>query len=372
MIRRGNAEGTVRLRSDGRWEGRFSVDGKQRSTYAKTRAEVVRKMRQAQLQVDRGIPLADERLMVDAFLTNWLETYVKPSVRHSTYASYESHVRTHLSPSLGRLRLAKLGPQHVQEMMNDLLANGLSPRTVLHIRSTLRRSLNQAVKWGLVSRNVAALVDPPSVTRYKVKPLSPAEATEILAAVKGHRLETLFTVALSVGLRQGEALGLHWDNIDWVTGTLQVQNALQRINGTLQLVVPKSERSRRTIPVPAKALESLLQHRARQEEERLQAGSTWQDLGLVFTTVLGGGLDGPSVTRTFQRLLKDAGLPSHRFHDLRHDCATLLLAQGIPMRVVMETLGHSQMSLTADTYSHVLPAMQRDAADRMNEILPNN
>jgi len=370
MSRRGNNEGTVRKRPDGRWEARFSVDGRQRSTYARTRAEVVNKMRQAQRQADSGIPLSDERLTVGQFLASWLETYVRPSVRPSTYDSYEQHVRMHLTPTLGRLRLAKLSPAHVQAMMNAKLAAGLSPRTVLHIRSTLRRSLGQAVKWGLVPRNVATLVDPPKVTRYKVEALSAERATQIFAAVKGHRLEALFTVTLSIGLRQGEALALKWDDVNWTAAELKVHRALQRINGELTLIQPKSERSRRTIPLPSKTVEALRQHRARQGRERLLAGTDWKDEGFVFSTSVGTPMDGSNVTRIFQRLLKDAGLPPHRFHDLRHDCATLLLAQGVPMRVVMETLGHSQMSLTADTYSHVLPAMQRVAADRMDDILP--
>lgn len=372
MSRRGNSEGSIRKRPDGRWEARISVNGKQRSIYGTTREETARKMRAKQRTVEQGIPLSDERLTVGQFLANWLDTYARPSVRPSTYSSYESYIRTHLVPSLGRHRLAKLGPDHVQAMMNEKLATGLSPRTVLHIRAILRRALGQAVKWGLVTRNAATLVDPPKVSRYKVQPLSPEQATKILAAVKGHRLQALFTVTLSVGLRQGEALGLTWGDIDWSAGTLRVHAALQRINGSLQLVQPKSERSRRTIPLPAKSLDALRQHRTRQDQERLHAGSDWNDGNFVFATAAGMPLDGPSVTRLFQRLLKAAELPPHRFHDLRHDCATLLLAQGVPMRVVMETLGHSQMSLTADTYSHVLPVMQRDAADRMDKILPGN
>lgn len=369
VAKRANNEGSIRQRPDGLWEARVTVNGKQRSLYGKTRADVSRKMREALRDTEHGIPLADERVTVSQYLSQWLETSVKPAVRPSTYQSYEMHVRVHLSPALGRTRLSQLTPQHVQDMMNRLLESGRSPMTVLHIRATLRKALGQAVKWGMIQRNVASLVDPPKATRYRVEALSPEDAGKILAAVKGHRLEALFTVALAVGLRQGEALGLRWEDVDVEAAHLRVHQALQRINGTLQLVEPKSARSRRTIPLPGVAVSALRGHRALQHRERLAAGDTWTDSGLVFTTESGSPLDGPTVTRVLQRLLQAAGLPRHRFHDLRHDCATLLLAQGVPMRVVMETLGHSQISLTANTYSHVAPLLQRDAADRMNDLL---
>jgi integrase len=254
-------------------------------------------------------------------------------------------------------------------MMNAKLEEGLSPQTVRHIRATLRRALGQAMKWGLVSRNVATLVDPPKVSRKKVEALTPERAGEILEAVKGHRLESLYIVAMAVGVRQGEALGLHWKDIDFERGQLSVRRALQRIDGELRLVEPKSQQAKRTITLPEVALMALRAQRAQQNRERLAAGAEWQDSGFVFSTSVGTPLDGPNVTRTFQRLLKDAGLPPHRFHDLRHDCATLLLSQGVPLRVVKEMLGHSQISLTADTYAHVVPALQKDAADRMDQAL---
>ncbi|MCB9175986.1 MAG: site-specific integrase [Caldilineae bacterium] len=367
--RRGNKEGSIRHRADGRWEARVTIGGRQRSIYAKTRAEVARKMRQAIQQVESGIPLADERTTVAQFLNTWLETVVESSVRPSTFRSYEMHVRIHLSPALGKKRLAKLAPHHVQEMMNAKLAEGLSPQTVRHIRATLRRALGHALKWGLVSRNVATLVDPPKVPRRKVEPLTEEGAAAILDAVSGHRLEALYTVAMAIGLRQGEALGLRWQDVDLDGGKLRVVHALQRIDGELQLVEPKSAQARRTIILPEIAIAALKRHRALQNRERLAAGGDWVDGDFVFTTTVGTPLDGPNVTRTFQRLLKNAGLPPHRFHDLRHDCATLLLAQGVPLRVVKEILGHSQISLTADTYAHVVPALQQDAAARMDEAL---
>jgi integrase len=202
-----------------------------------------------------------------------------------------------------------------------------------------------------------------------MRSLDPDEARTFLATVKGDRLEALYSVALSLGLRQGEALGLLWENVDLDTGILKVRTALQRIEGKQQLVEPKTAKSRRNIIMPEVTITSLRTHRIRQLEERLAAGTRWKEQGLVFTSTIGTPLDQRNSFRLFQEALQRAGLPHIRFHDLRHTCASLLLAQGVHPRVVMETLGHSQISLTMDTYSHVIPALQRDAADRMNALL---
>lgn len=370
--KRGNNEGSISKRADGRWTGRVTLrDGKRKDFYGRTRAEVAGKVTGALRDLEQGKPVVSGRESVEKYLNRWLATTVLKSVRPSTYSSYAQHVRDHLIPHIGHLKLAALTPEHVQKLLNTLQKAGLSPMTVLHVRATLRRALGQALKWELVTRNVAALVDPPKTRRHKVEAIAPDRAREILEAVRGHRLEALVTVAIAVGLRQGEALGLRWRDVslDAEHPTLAVRHALQRINGKLELVEPKSDTSRRTVPLPEKAVVALRRHRAMQSRDRLSAGDLWEDNDYVFASPVGKAIDGPNVTRTFQQLLKAAGLPRHRFHDLRHDCATLLLAQGVPMRVVMETLGHSQISLTMDTYSHVLPDLQREAAAKMDKAL---
>ena len=183
------------------------------------------------------------------------------------------------------------------------------------------------------------------------------------------RVGALFTVALALGLRQGEALGLRWDAVDFTAGSLHVRTALQWVGKNWQLVEPKSVRSRRVVALPRVAIVALRAHRVRQKKERLLAGGDWQDTGLVFTTRSGTAIDPNNLTKEFKRVLKQVGLPAVRFHDLRHTAATFLLAQGVDARTIMETLGHSQISLTLNTYSHVLPVLQRDAADRMNRLL---
>jgi integrase len=214
------------------------------------------------------------------------------------------------------------------------------------------------------------MVSTPRVTRREVPALTPASARILLDAARGDRLEALYSVALALGLRQGEALGLKWADINLETGVLRVRRASQRVphEGT-QLVETKTERSRRTLVMPQIVVNALCAHRGRQAVERLAAGERWVGLDLVFPSERGTLADGPNVTHRFHKLLKRAGMPAMRFHDLRHACASLLLVQGVHPRVVMETLGHSQISLTMNTYSHVLPALQRDAAEKMEAIL---
>lgn len=374
MARRGANEGNIYKRADGRWEARMNLGYKagkrvRKSFYGETRRAVQDQLSRALREADQGIAPTDGRLTLARYLARWLSDAVRPSVRPSTFRAYEMHVRLYLIPDLGSTPLARLTAIQVQAMLNARLKTGLSPRTVHHIRAVLRKALNQAVRWGLLSRNVATMVDPPRTTSVEIRPLSPRDARALLGAVKGDRLEALFTVALALGLRQGEALGLTWADVDLDSGTLTIRRALQRVAGKLQFIEPKTTRSRRTVALPPIVVASLRAHRARQLEERLFAGSRWQEKDLVFTTSIGSPLDGPNVTHRLQRLLDEASLPRMRFHDLRHACASLLLAQGVHPRVVMEALGHSQISLTMNTYSHVLPTLQREAAHRMDVLL---
>jgi len=207
------------------------------------------------------------------------------------------------------------------------------------------------------------------VARYEIRPLTPDEARVFLAAIRGDRLRALYAVALTMGLRQGEALGLQWQDIDLSMGYLRVAKQLQRVNGAFQLVEPKTPRSRRTLALPPSIAAALRQHKELQISERRSAGEHWEESGLVFTTDRGRPLDGTVVSHHFHRVLDRAGLPQRRFHDLRHSCATLLLVQGVSARVVMDLLGHSQIALTMNTYTHVLPELRREAADRMEALI---
>lgn len=368
--KRGQGEGTIVRRADGRWCAAVSLPGGGRQwIYGKTRKEVADRMTHVLGEVQRGELVLNDNRLLSEFLEQWLTETVRLKVRPSTFVSYEGIVRLHLLPSLGQVQLRKLAPPQIQRMLNRKSRSGLSPRRVQYIHAVLRHALNQAVRWQILTRNPAALVDPPRVPNKEVEPLTVDEALKFLAAASGDRLEALYSVAVAVGLRQGEALGLHWQDVDFDKGLLHVRRALQRIGGQFTFVEPKTRRSRRTLMLPAPAVSRLREHRARQIQERLLAGPAWQESDLIFTTRTGKPLDGTNVTTGFQRLLARAHLPRKRFYDLRHSCATLLLVQGVSARVVMEILGHSQIGLTLNTYTHVLPELQVEAARKMGAFL---
>lgn len=336
--------------------------------YGHTRQEAQRALAEALRAQQYGVLNPGPTQTVEEFLRRWLEETARPSVRDSTYRSYRRLAELHIIPRLGRIRLTALTPQHVQSLLNEKARSHLSPRTVHHIRAVLRCALNKAMRWGLVIRNVAELVDLPRIPRAERLTLDADDARTFLEVVRGHDHEALYTVALALGLRQGEALGLKWEDIDFAKRTLTVRRALQRVNGKMTFVEPKSATSRRTIPLPGIAVDALRRHQERQSTARFRPGPPWD--GLVFTSSVGTPMSARNLFRAFKKLLKRAGLPrAIRFHDLRHSCASLLLAQGISPRTIMETLGHSQISLTLNTYSHVVPSLQREAADVMDRLL---
>jgi len=347
------------------------VDGKRRRKflYGKTRREAAGKLTRALREKQMGVPASDDRQRLDRFLEHWLEAAAKPAVRPRTYEGYAARVRNHLVPALGRIPLTKLTPDHVQAMLNSKTAEGLSPSTVRGIHAVLRRALNQAMRWGLIVRNVASLVSPPRVVTSEPTTLSPEQVRGLLATVQGTRHEGLYTVALSLGLRLGEALGLKWVDIDLDAGTVAVRRSVHRSEGKLREAELKTERSRRTLALPAQTEAALRRHRTRQLEARLLAGDQWREQDFVFTSAFGTPLEPRNALRFFKRDLEREGLPEMRFHDLRHTCASLLLAQNVHARIVMETLGHARISTTMDLYSHVSPAMQRDAATKMEVAL---
>ncbi len=370
--KRANGEGSIYLRRDGRWCAAIvGPDGRRKTIYGLTREEVRRRLTDVVHSKDAGTYVNTGGLTVGQYLDRWLADVAKPAVRSSTYAGYEVNVRLHIKPEIGRVPLDKLSPVHVQALLNKNLAQGLSPKSVRNIQGTLRTALEQAKHWGMVARNAAEHIDGPKVERFDIQPLTPDEARTFLASIRGDRLEALYSVALTMGLRQGEALGLRWQDVDLDMGYLRVSKQLQRVDGRFQLVEPKTSRSRRTLAMPASIATRLGEHCQRQNEERRAKGDRWESSDLVFTTSQGRPLDGTVVSHHFHRVLHRARLPQRRFHDLRHSCATLLLVQGVSPRVVMDVLGHSQIALTMNTYSHVIPELKRGAAERMEDLIVN-
>lgn len=369
----GNGTGTVYPRKNkagkviGYRGSYFAPDGKRRYVSAKKKGDAERKLRQAMTDADRGFVFDGGNVALEDYLTRWLSDSVQNTVRRSTFVQYKSVVNRHIVPALGRLQLRSLTPAHARALYREKLDSGLSSRTVQYIHITLHKALKQAVMDGLIPRNITDAVKPPQVHKKEVQPLTPVEVAALLSAASGDRLEALYVTAIHTGLRRGEILGLKWSDVDLDTRTLSVQRSLDK-DGTFN--PPKRNKSRRTVTLTPKAVEALKGHRVRQNEERLQIGSLWDDHNLVFPNQYGKPMHADNLYhRSFKPLLDRAGLFGFTFHSLRHTCATLLLSKNINPKIVSEMLGHATISQTMDTYSHVMPGMGDVAATALEEAL---
>jgi integrase len=372
--RRANGEGGVTRRKDGSWMARYTVQTpsgrKRRVTYAKSHEEARRKLTEALADRDRGLTYDSGNVTVKEYLERWLEDSVHASVKASTYQSYSSLVKNHVCPTLGGTKLAALTPAHVQALYRTKLEEGLVPKSVKHVHTTLHRALKQAVRWGLVPRNAAAEVDPPRVTTPEMSPLSPTQARRLLEVARGNRLEALYVLAVTTGMRQGELLGLGWGDVDLGASTVRVRRTLTLAKGGPRLTEPKTRGSRRQIQLTASAVAALERHQVRQEAERAAVEGEWNEQGLVFCTRRGTPIRRYNLhDKHWKPLLRRAGLPDIRFYDLRHTCATLLLTKGVHPKIVSEMLGHSSIAITLDTYSHVIPGLGDAAARAMEDAL---
>lgn len=370
MSRRGNSEGTIRKRSDGRWEARYlGTDGNRRSVYGKTRQEVVRLLAAAVRDRDAGLTALTDRQTVEQYLTSWLEK-VQHQVDPSSHMRYEREIRLRLVPGLGDVQLSKLTGQQVETLYARKLKEGVTTSSVRYMHVVLHRALNDAVRLGLVHRNVCSMVDIPRLIRQEMMPLTEEQARILLEAAAGDPFEAVYVLALHTGMRRGELLALKWANVDLDNATLQVQATLQDTLGGWVIASPKTKHSRRKIALGPTVVEALRRHRVCQAEDRLCVGPAWSDQDLVFSNAVGGIMNPYNfVQRQFKALLKRANLPEIRFHDLRHTAATLLLARGVNVKVVSEMLGHSNIGITLNIYGHVLPHMQQEAAHIMDRAL---
>jgi integrase len=375
MGKRGNGEGGISRRKDGLYMARYTVQtatgAKRKAVYGKTRKEAAEKLTKALADRDIGLVLEGENRTLAAFLDGWLDGTVKGSVKATTYESYERLIRCHIKPELGRHKLKTLGPDHVQALYQRKLDSGLAPGTVRQIHSVLSRALDQAVKWGIVPRNVCKASTPPKPVAEEIKPLDAEQARQLLRTAGGDRFEALYVLAVTAGLRIGELLALRWQDVDLEASgaTLRIRRTKSTAKSGPVFTTPKNGKGR-SITLTRHAVEALKAHRAAQNAECLKAGSLWQDYGLIFCTHGGKPLDSHNVARTsFKPLLERAELPDIRFHDLRHTCATLLLSRGHHPKLVQELLGHSSVALTLDRYSHVMPGMGEQTAAAMEAAL---
>ena len=366
--RRVMGRGTVCRRPNGSWAGEITVDGKRSTAYARTQAECVAKLQALQASVAGGLPAVDQHGTVAAYLAGWLETK-RPKLRPSTMARYKGIVEGQIIPELGRVKLAKLQPVDVDRMLARLQAQGLSPRTASHVRAVLRAAL--ALRRGQVVRNVATLSEPVRVAKVPLRILSPDAAWGLLGATEAPQLRRLATLAVHSGLRQGELLGLVWNDVEWDGGQLHVSQALQRIEGAYRRVEVKSGSSRRAVPLTPAAVEVLTAERDAQAAARDRAGSRWHEPipGLIFTTATGQPRNGSAISRQFADALAAANLAPMPFHDLRHAFATLMFASGVDSGTVSALMGHSSVSLTMSTYAGVAPSLKRQATDQLARLL---
>jgi integrase len=349
-------------------------NGKRRQktrTVRGTKKDAERALRDLINEVERGAHSHHDRLTVADLLERWLREYARPNVAPKTYVRYEQIVRNDLTPALGGKSLEKLTPGDVQAYYSSRLAEGrLAARTIHHHHRVLKQALKWAVSLELAFRNAADPIRPPRPERSEALTLKASEAKLLEQAARGSTYEGPILLALFTGMRQADVLGLRWGDVDLDEERLSVVNTLQRVRGEIITKEPKSRAGRRAIALSSTLVAALRREHARQAERKLYLGSSWaNDRDLVFTSVAGTPLDDSALRRGFKKLLDEAGLPRIRFHDLRHTHATLLLLKGVHPKIVSERLGHANVQITLDTYSHVLPNLQEGAAAAFDEIL---
>ena len=381
MARRERGDGTIKQRTDGRFEARIDIgagpDGKRRrkSIYGATRADVARELRTLGVKADAGLITTTGTPTIGAFLDSWIDTH-RDDWTANTIASYEQAIRIHLKPAFGTTRVDKCTPLAIQNWLTTQKRERGARRAIVMAHAVLRSALADAAKLQLVTINAAHLVTVPKSTKRAARILTAEQAATFLAVVADHRLAALFTVALACGLRQGEALGLKWDDVDLATGEIRIRQQLQIVNKRLVLVPLKTAASRRTITVPAVCLSALRAYHAAQRKQRFAAGSAWVDTGLVFTVgrperlgaKVGSALRPRNVRRTLAILIARADVPYLSFHELRHSAASLLLGQGVQLGEVSLLLGHSGLHVTRDIYAHLTKQTSARAAGVMDQL----
>jgi integrase len=367
--KRGQGEGSIFKRKGGLWVAQATIQGQKVTKYFKSQKEARTWLQETLSQIEHGMTLVASRASLKDYLAEWLETR-KSSVRLKTIRQYSQVVRQHIVPTLGDIKVKDLRPDQIQALYNTKLNSGVSQRTVIEIHKVLHTSLSMALKWGLIIRNPADAVTRPRKKRTEMKTLSDSQVRVFLSAAEQTRYSALFYLALNTGMRLGELFGLKWSDIDWDHRRLQVKRQLQYLSGHgLIFLEPKTAASRRMIVLSENAINKLRTHLEQQDSDRLFAGDQWQENGMLFSTKIGTPMFPANMYKDFKILLKKLDLPDIRFHDLRHTAATLMLQQGIHPKIVQERLGHSDIGMTLNTYSHVLPSMQEDAAEKLDELL---
>lgn len=360
---RGHNEGSLFRRKDGRWVAVVTFPNGRRSRSARSKTEALAHLRELLRQRDESVREDPRSLRVGPYLLRWLDE-VRPRLAHSTWRKHESIVRVHLIPALGDRRLSELSVAVVRRFLDGGV---LDAQTRRHHRGTLRRALADALRDGLVTRNVAALAEPPPLDKAERTYLTAAQVRTVIERAREERHWPLWIVIVTTGLRVSEALGLAWSDVDLDARTVTVSRQLARVDGQWVRSKPKTRKSRRTVPLTPQGVEAFAEQRRRQDAERGEHPRPID--GLVFTTPTGAPIHSTNLLPPFRAMLARLGLPRITIHDLRHSAATMMLAAGVPIPVIADILGHSTVRVTADLYAHVVPELRRDAADRLAEVL---
>jgi integrase len=378
--KRMNGDGSIYQRkSDGRWFGAVVVgdergEPKRKTVSAKTKEGARQKLKHLMEEQERleaeGLPPIDNTATVSQVLDRWHQVIVATR-RETTAINYRYVVDGHLvgfvlpeGRSLGSKKLARLTFGDVDALLDAKRKAGLAPSTRRLIRSILIQAINQAIKWRVVTRNEAAMSTPVSIPRSASRSMTPAQARRLMKALKDVPMGCLFMLMLVTGLRRGEALGLRWEDVDLKKGVISIRQQLQRIDGELKATEVKTDKSRRSINLSKSMVQELKTHRAATAKERLES-ALWHDTGYVFTSNVGTPLDPRNVAKRFTLACRKAKIGTWHPHELRHTAASLMLANGVPLQVVSDILGHASIRITSDVYGHVLAPQRQEAAETM-------
>ncbi len=369
--KRGHNEGSIYKRKNGTWRAQVTLQGKRLSYNANTKKEAHEWIKKTLAQIDTGLSHQNAHVTVKSFMTDWLIN-IESTLRPNTIRQYRIVTELYIIPGLGNIKLKDLKPEHIQHRYNEMVRQGKGLRTIQVTHAVIHRALELAVKLGIISRNPDDATSPPRPKQKEMQFLDQSQVQQLLitARMKNDPYSHLYHLAVSTGMRQAELLGLMWPDLDWEKKTLQIQRQLTlKKGGGFELSTPKTKAGKRTIILGQASLESLRKHQQEQFNLMKKAEKKWQENDLIFTTSIGTSIDKYNLIKTFKKLLKDAGLPNIRFHDLRHTAATMMLNNGIPVIVVSKRLGHSKPSITLDVYGHLIPGKQQEAAELMDELL---
>lgn len=375
--KRGNGEGTIAKRSDGRYVAAAYVtrpDGTRgrKWIYGKTRAEVAHKLAELSQRVNAGTIIPTRTPTVSEYLDYWLKEVAEPKLRPTTMAKYRSTVELYLRPGLGRRKLATLSVRHVQEFLNSRQATGDSVPKLRMMREVLSSALGRATREELVTRNVAQLTTLPEEHRDRRTAWTAPQARRFLNAARGDGAYVVFVLAMIYGLRRGEIAALRWENIDFAAGRIGIEATLTRVGGGLVRGPTKTRAGTRTLPLVATARRSLLAQATRQRDQRTEAGEDWHESGYVFTTRSGRPIEPRNLSRSFDRIVAAEALPKIVFHDLRRTAATLLKDLGVPARDAQMILGHANINVTLGIYSEVFDSSVVEALERVERALADD